>query len=214
MIRPSDLLARCCRWLPVNARYLSLREIELMKRLDHPNVIKMFEVFRDDDNIYMILELCMGGELEEVLGDMPELATQGGGLPPMVPRFPEARAKTLISDMLAALSYIHANGIVHRDIKLENYVFSGPGPGEGIIKMIDFGLSRAALDGDTMTQDVGSLVYKAPEISSGSYTELSDLWSFGMVVRSHRVVASYHPIVLASHLFRTASSPHAEDRCC
>lgn len=83
--------------------------------------------------------------------------------------------------MLSALRYIHANGIVHRDIKLENYVFSGPNPGEGAIKMIDFGLSRACLDSATMTQDVGSLVYKAPEISTGSYTEASDLWSFGMV---------------------------------
>lgn len=90
--------------------YLTLREIELMKRMDHPNVVKLFEVFRDDGNIHMILELCLGGELEEVLGNLPPLPTTGGGLPDAIPRFPEAQAKALIVDMLSALSYIHGNG--------------------------------------------------------------------------------------------------------
>lgn len=88
-------------------------------------------------------------------------------------------------------------GIVHRDIKLENYVFSGPGKGAGAVKMIDFGLSRACLDSVTMTQDVGSAVYKAPEVDTGSYTESADLWSFGMVC--HMIltgIVSFEPICI------------------
>ena len=75
--------------------------------------------------------------------------------------------------MLSALSYLHSNGIVHRDIKLENFVFTGPSPGEGTIKMIDFGLSRACLEAEAISQNVGSVVYKAPEIYTGSYSEVS-----------------------------------------
>jgi calcium-dependent protein kinase len=63
--------------------------------------------------------------------------------------------------------------------------------GEGSVKLIDFGLSRACLEADTMTQDVGSVVYKAPEVSAGAYSQSSDMWSFGVML--HMLVAGIVP---------------------
>jgi serine/threonine protein kinase len=83
--------------------------------------------------------------------------------------------------MLSALGYLHHNGIVHRDLKLENFIFAGPKLGEGSIKLCDFGLSRACLESEVMTQDVGSVVFKAPEVRNGSYSQAADMWSFGVI---------------------------------
>ena len=85
------------------------------------------------------LKLKKGGELEEKLRNMPLLRSKDPALPPKVARFPEATAKPLVKEMLSSIAYLHANGIVHRDLKLENFIFSGPGKGEGAIKLIDFG---------------------------------------------------------------------------
>ena len=93
--------------------------------------------------------------------------------------------------MLSAISYLHANGIVHRDLKLENFIFSGPEDGEGKIKLIDFGLSRACLESEVMTADVGSVIYKAPEVTVGKYSEASDLWSLGVIC--HMLVTGIVP---------------------
>jgi calcium-dependent protein kinase len=100
-------------------------------------------------------------------------------------------AQKLMKDMLSAMSYLHANGVVHRDLKLENFIFSGPGPGEGKIKLIDFGLSRVALENEVMTTDVGSVVFKAPEVMNGNYSEASDLWSLGVIC--HMLVTGIVP---------------------
>ena len=84
--------------------------------------------------------------------------------------------------MLGALNYLHKNGVVHRDLKLENYIFTGPGKGEGQLKLIDFGLSRACIEGETMTTNVGSVIFKAPEVMAGAgYGTESDMWSLGVI---------------------------------
>lgn len=100
-------------------------------------------------------------------------------------------AQPLVKDMLSAISYLHANGIVHRDLKLENFIFSGPEAGEGKIKLIDFGLSRACLESEVMTADVGSVIYKAPEVMKANYSEASDLWSLGVIC--HMLVTGIVP---------------------
>jgi calcium-dependent protein kinase len=89
-----------------------MREIKLMKLLDHPNIIKIMEVFRESNILYLVMECCEGGELFDDLYDQPTA------------KYTEANAKLLIKKMMGALAYMHANGMVHRDLKLENFIFT------------------------------------------------------------------------------------------
>ena len=90
----------------VNPKYVErLRgEIEILKQLDHPNVVKLYETYEYDGQIYMVLELCHGGELYQRLKDRKE--------------FTESETRSYVSQMLGALSYCHSKGIAHRDVKL------------------------------------------------------------------------------------------------
>eukprot|EP00949_MAST-11_sp_MAST-11-sp1_P005003 g5003.t1 len=145
-----------------------LQEVKIMQQLDHPNVIKIVEVFRDAYQLYIIMELCTGGELFDKLYDQPGT------------RFAEDDARKLLRKMLQAVAYIHQAGICHRDIKLENFIFTNKGP-DAEIKMIDFGYSKAYLAGSHMRAIVGTSYYIAPEVLRQDYTEESDIWSLGVV---------------------------------
>jgi len=145
-----------------------MREIKLMKLLDHPNIIKIVEVFRQANMLYLIMECCEGGELFDDLYDQPG------------DKYTEADANRLLRKMVGALAYMHANGLVHRDLKLENFIFTDKTVDKQI-KLIDFGFSRAFLEGDTMSAFVGTSYYIAPEVLAGRYTAASDLWSLGVI---------------------------------
>ena len=134
---------------------------------------------------------CSGGELQEQLEAQPPLPCPPP-FPERVARFTPDRARELTVEMLGALNYLHKNGVVHRDLKLENYIFTGPGKGEGQLKLIDFGLSRACIEGETMTTNVGSVIFKAPEVMAGAgYGTESDMWSLGVIC--HMLVTGLVP---------------------
>ena len=114
------------------------------------------------------MECCEGGELFDDLYAQPEL------------KYTEEDANKLIRKMVGALAYMHANGLVHRDLKLENFIFTDKSA-EKQIKLIDFGFSRAYLEGDTMSAFCGTSYYIAPEVLAGRYTAASDLWSLGVI---------------------------------
>lgn len=151
-----------------NTKDMLMREIKLMKLLDHPNIIKIVEVFRQSNMLYLVMECCEGGELFDDLYAQPEL------------KYTEEDANKLIRKMVGALAYMHANGLVHRDLKLENFIFTDKSA-EKQIKLIDFGFSRAYLEGDTMSAFCGTSYYIAPEVLAGRYTAASDLWSLGVI---------------------------------
>ena len=153
-----------------------LREIKLIKMLDHPNAVKVYEVFRRLNYIYIVMELCTGGELFDKLYEQP---VQDGE---KAPRFVEADAQYLIKRMLGALNYLHSNNIAHRDLKLENFIFTSAET-DAEIKLIDFGFSRQYLEKDAKMQEmVGTCYYLAPEVLKRDYTQASDLWSLGVVI--------------------------------
>jgi calcium-dependent protein kinase len=144
-------------------------EVAIMKILDHPNCIKVIETFINFKRLHIVMERCTGGELFDRLYEQPNA------------RFKEAAVKDIVVKMLSALSYLHANKIIHRDLKLENFLFTRPGE-EGELKLIDFGLSRAYLEGEHMQRVAGTPYYMAPELLRGDYSEAVDMWSLGVIV--------------------------------
>ena len=103
-----------------------LNEIEILRKLDHPNIIKLYETFEDDRYIYMITELCTGGELFD------KIIEKGF--------FSEEYARVIFTQMMLALNYCHKQGVAHRDLKPENFLFLNKEESSPI-KLIDFGLS-------------------------------------------------------------------------
>jgi len=153
-----------------------LREIQLIKMLDHPNTVKVIEVFQRLNYIYIVMELCTGGELFDKLYSQKVMPGE------KAPRFTEADSQYLSKKMVASIAYLHANDIVHRDLKLENFIFTSDSP-DAEIKLIDFGFSRQYLEKDAkMTNMVGTCYYLAPEVLKKDYTQSSDLWSLGVVI--------------------------------
>jgi len=145
-------------------------EIEVMKMLDHPNVVTLFEIFEDSDTLSLVLELCSGGELEghvEKHGSLKE---------------PEAALAT--KHVLSAIRYLHGKGIVHRDIKAPNCLLLLPGglDERQAVKVSDYGLSCPFKKGVNLTQRCGTPSHMAPEVFQKSYTESCDIWSVGVML--------------------------------
>merc|ERR1712190_300547 len=104
------------------------QEIAIMKMMDHPNIIKLFETFEDHRNIYLVMELCTGGELFDRIIDSGH--------------FTEVQAAITMQHMFRAIYYMHEQHICHRDLKPENFLFVNKDPIEKCtLKVIDFGLA-------------------------------------------------------------------------
>jgi len=144
-------------------------EIALMKEADHPNIIRLYEVYEDARFIYLVMELCEGGELFD---QIIELAT-----------FTETQAACVMKQILSGLFYLHERDIVHRDIKPENFLFVHKEDVEKTpLKFIDFGLARTAKGDSAMKSRVGTAYYMAPEVIQQNYTRSADLWSVGVIM--------------------------------
>lgn len=137
-------------------------ELGILMQLDHPNIVKLEAVYESEDEIFLIQELLKGGDLFDHLDAQPE------------EHYGEAQCARLVKQILSAVRYIHSKGIIHRDLKLENFLFDSPGP-EGELKMIDFGLSKHFKDGSKHHEPVGTRYTVAPEVILGNYAEKVDV---------------------------------------
>ena len=149
--------------------YPQLREeINIMSQLDHPNIARLHEVYQGPEAIYLVQDLCSGGELFDRLEEQPDFL------------YDEVTTRLLVKQMLSALRYLHSKGIVHRDLKLENFLFSAKDSLE--LYMIDFGLSKHFNQaGDVHHEIVGTPYTVAPEVINGDYNERCDLWAIGVM---------------------------------
>jgi len=160
-------------------------ELKLLKNLDHPNIIQVYESFEDDLHFFIVSELCGEGDLLTKLNK--------------VQHFTECQAKYIIKQILSALAYIHNKNIVHCDIKLENIMVE-----ETIqdvenkqinfeVKLIDFGCARFLIANQSkkMTEIVGTSLYLAPEVISGDHDEKCDIWSVGIIL--YTLLTSEYP---------------------
>eukprot|EP00811_Abedinium_folium_P026376 NODE_3880_length_1968_cov_7.271592.p1 GENE.NODE_3880_length_1968_cov_7.271592~~NODE_3880_length_1968_cov_7.271592.p1 ORF type:complete len:495 (-),score=132.62 NODE_3880_length_1968_cov_7.271592:42-1526(-) len=154
-------------------------ERQLLGRLDHPNIVKLYECFdqKEPGECVLVLELCRGGELFQRVSRY--MAAAGHGLD-------EVQARGIFEQMLYPVCYLHASRVVHRDIKMENYVLLGEpsSPEHGVVKLCDFGTAVPMGDNPERARGrVGTLSYVAPEIYARRGAQLSaDCWSLGVVL--------------------------------
>lgn len=144
-------------------------EIGIMKLIDHPNIIKLHETFQDAKMVYLIMELCTGGELFDWILEKGENG------------FGERQASSYMRQILAAIFYLHRHSIAHRDIKPENFLLQHKGS-DAPIKVIDFGLASKFEKNKVMKTKTGTPCYVAPEVfGDNGYDEKADVWSCGVV---------------------------------
>lgn len=145
-----------------------LKEIELLSKLDHPSIIKVFEYFYTNENYYVIQEYCKGGELYEQIY--------------RIESFTERIAAEIIFQLLSAVCYLHSNNIVHRDLKPENIMLESKRVGDYSIKLIDFGTANYCYPNTELYQKVGTSYYIAPEVVNKRYNNKCDIWSCGVIL--------------------------------
>mmetsp|Transcript_89039 Transcript_89039/g.229736 ORF Transcript_89039/g.229736 Transcript_89039/m.229736 type:complete len:533 (-) Transcript_89039:105-1703(-) len=147
-------------------------EIDIVMSMDHPNINKLFQTFEDRRYIYLILELCQGGELFDRIIEEGQLS--------------EALAATIMQQVFRAVHYMHQNGVCHRDLKPENFLFQHKAPIEGnTLKLIDFGIATTFRSpNDTFSTKTGTPYYVAPEVLSyrGTYGKEVDMWACGIIM--------------------------------
>ena len=146
------------------------REIAIMQKMDHPNIIKLYEVFESDRSLYIIMEECKGGEIFDRIIEH----IQNGEM------YSEKDASIIFQQVMSSIQYCHNHKICHRDLKPENLLYLNEGSEkDNRLKVIDFGLSQSI---DKLKTKVGTAYYVSPEILEGKYTELCDIWSAGVIL--------------------------------
>ncbi|CAK0899247.1 unnamed protein product, partial [Prorocentrum cordatum] len=134
------------------------RERQMLAQLEHPHIVKMFECFEDRDHLFIVMEVCHGGELYEYVADRVTRGHSAVGL---------EQGLVFFRQMLHATSYLHAKQLVHRDLKTENFLLLGPpgSPDADVVKMCDFGSTTLLhrLEPRAMGM-IGTLSYTAPEV--------------------------------------------------
>ncbi len=145
-----------------------MEEVEILKKLDHPNVLRFYEFHQDAEAYYLVTEYCEGSDLLTAISKVRHLA--------------EADVLRIMKQILSALYYCHRQHIVHRDIKPENILFSDSSI-RSTVKVIDFGRSKILRPHQKISELAGSLFYVAPEVLSGAeYDECCDMWSAGVLL--------------------------------
>jgi len=141
-------------------------ECEIFLAMDHPHVARLTDVYKSNSKLFLVMELMEGGEMFERI---------------MKKRvYKEADAADAAYQMLLAINYIHQHSIVHRDIKLENFLYEKKDTDH--LKLIDFGFGKIWNHNIRMSLSCGTLNYVAPEVLNKSYGNKCDLWSFGVLV--------------------------------
>lgn len=142
-------------------------EISILKDMDHPNIVKMYEFLEDEKRIYIVTEICKGGELfDEILNRS---------------KFDEKDAAVVMRQLLSAINYCHKKSIVHRDLKPENILLEQDKDLEKL-KIVDFGTSLTFDPERALDEKLGTAYYIAPEVIKKNYNEKCDLWSCGVIM--------------------------------
>ena len=145
-------------------------EIDVMKNIDHPNIVKLYDVYEDESYICMVMELMEGGELFDKILECDH--------------FPEYAAREAIKSIIDALRYCHGMNIIHRDLKPENLLIKNNSNDDfSSLKISDFGLARFIKTDEYAQTTCGTPGYVAPEIINlKPYSKECDYWSIGVIL--------------------------------
>jgi calcium-dependent protein kinase len=145
-------------------------EVQIYLCMDHPHIARLINVYETPEHLNLVMECMGGGELFDRLQQVRQLGAT----------VPEDQAADLTQQMLLVVHYLHSHGIVHRDLKLENFLFESSE--SNFLKLIDFGFSKFRNRDQRMRTACGTMAYVAPEVLQQQYTNQCDLWSLGIIV--------------------------------
>ncbi|OVA01771.1 Protein kinase domain [Macleaya cordata] len=144
------------------------REVKLLRALSgHKNLVQFYDAYEDQENVYIVMELCEGGEL------LDRILSRGG-------KYTEDDAKAVMVQISNVVAFFHLQGVVHRDLKPENFLYTTKDENSQL-KAIDFGLSDFVKPDERLNDIVGSAYYVAPEVLHRSYSTEADVWSIGVI---------------------------------
>lgn len=145
------------------------KEIDILKKLDHQNIMKIYEFYENDEEFALVTELCEGGELFDTILAKKYLE--------------EVDAAIIMFQLFGAIAYCHSQNIMHRDLKTENILLETKKKnGYYKIKLIDFGIAKILEKGEFETSLSGTCFYIAPEVIQKNYDKRCDLWSCGVIL--------------------------------
>lgn len=151
------------------------KEISILRTLDHPNVVRIYEFFEEVKRLYIVMEFCKGGELFAEIVKRKYLT--------------EIHAAHIMYQLFSTLDYLHGRGIMHRDLKPENILLEERHDVMNI-KIIDFG-AATIFDDKPINGIVGTMFYIAPDVFQGNYDFMCDIWSCGVIL--YILLAGYPP---------------------
>lgn len=141
-----------------------ISEINILKSIDHPNIVKIIEYFDNGTSLFIVMELLDGEPLiDYIVKHYTSLE--------------EAKIAEIMRQLLSAVNFLHLNGIAHRDIKSGNLIYNGR-----VLTLIDFGMSRRVSDRKGFVEIEGTALYMSPELLKKKGTEMVDLWAAGVIM--------------------------------
>jgi len=168
-----------------------IREFEVLKTLNHPNIVRLFEAFESDISLILVCQLATGGELMHRIAEQNDVYT-------------ELEARKHIQTILEALAFMHEKGVVHRDLKPENILLSDKSDDAHIL-VADFGLGRFIdKQSDAMETVCGTHHYLAPELVQcdrgevSAYTKAVDVWGVGLI--AYIMLFGFNPFLRESNM--------------
>ncbi|CAK9111999.1 unnamed protein product [Durusdinium trenchii] len=134
----------------------------MLRVMDHPNIVRLYATYEDERFLYLVMELCEGGELFDALAEATHLS--------------EPVVQVAMRQVFGAVAHCHSKQIVHRDLKPENFILQKNAEVEtSPLKLIDFGLATYCRENEELTDAYGTVLYVAPEVLGEKYNHACDV---------------------------------------